>query len=75
MASQDHELDRLKEMHPEWIFWKARAGGVCATRNRDLSNAEIYAGLAMTLISMRHFADLATQLAEQDRIESSLTGA
>jgi hypothetical protein len=47
------DLDGLKgQYRAKWFIWLSRrAEMVCATRRRDLTNAELYAGLWTTLIS------------------------
>jgi hypothetical protein len=49
MSDQEHE--RLQEQHPDWRVWRSDGGSWLATRRgRPLTNAQMYAGLASTLM-------------------------
>lgn len=41
----------IESEHPGWVVWRSDAGRWYATRSGDLTDAEISAGLAMTLAS------------------------
>ncbi len=70
----DAEMDRLKARFPTWNVRRGD-GLTIATRNdrRAVSEAELKAGLALTLIADRYSATLEDQLLRQARIESELS--
>ena len=70
-------IDQIAAQFPHWHIWRGRRedgtpGDLMATRRRDLTQAELDAGLARTL-PMGFFGDLRTQLAEQERRERALS--
>jgi hypothetical protein len=78
-APTDKEtIEQFSAEFPHWRFWCSRDGDgrpeeLMATRRRDLTQAELDAGLASTL-PMGHGADLREQLAEQAERERALGG-
>ena len=56
----------LEAEHPGWVVWRSDAGRWYATRSGDLTDAQLDAGLAMTLASDDE-AGLRAQLAGQAR--------
>lgn len=76
--AEDDLVTGLARQYPTWHIWRGRRadnspGDPMATRRRDLSSAELDAGLARTL-PMGYHGDLPTQLAEQAARESYLDG-
>jgi hypothetical protein len=77
----DPEVSELKRLYPGWNVWRSWVGEdipgkVHATRRRDLTDGEMRAGLAVTLpvgYTDHHMQTLREQLAEQSRIEKSLS--
>jgi hypothetical protein len=70
------EIIELSADWPGWRFWRTRGGNgrpgtVMATRRRDLTDAELYAGLAVTL-PMGYDGDLRKQLHIQSLREEAL---
>jgi hypothetical protein len=76
--ANNETIEQFNTEFPNWRFWFSRDGGgrpdeLMATRRRDLTEAELDAGLACTL-PMGRGADLRTQLAEQAERENALGG-
>ena len=74
----EEAMEQLAAEFPGWRFWCSQDGDspgeLMATRRRDLTDAEVAAGLARTL-PMGHNADLLrAQLAEQARLEDAMGG-
>ena len=73
----DDEPATIAAQFPAWRIWRARRGDepgeLMATRRRDLTTAELDAGLARTL-PMGYGADLRAQLAEQAEREDAMGG-
>lgn len=57
----------LQDAHPDWRLWRSRRGSWMATRLNALSDAEIFAGMASTLMEATA-DDLVERLVEQQRI-------
>ncbi|GAB3676371.1 hypothetical protein GCM10027589_46530 [Actinocorallia lasiicapitis] len=73
------ELPALVAEYPQWRFWHGfrsdgRPGDLMAVRRRRLSDAELGAGLAMTLPMGVFGPPLAEQLARQRQIEERAAG-
>ncbi|HEV7934649.1 MAG TPA: hypothetical protein VGP70_20365 [Actinomadura sp.] len=68
----DQERERLQQQHPAWRVWRANGGSWLATRRgRQLTEAQIHAGLATTL--MEDTAEgLRAALIAQARIDDAL---
>lgn len=70
---KDSRLAEFQGAWPQWRVWRTTAGTLMATRRRDLSDAELAAGLAMTLPAGVCGPSLPDQLAEQAAIEERLS--
>jgi hypothetical protein len=72
-------IEQITAQFPRWHVWRGRRGDgtpgdLMATRDRsDLTDAELAAGLAVTL-PLGLSGDLRAQLAEQERLERALGG-
>ncbi|WP_106400053.1 hypothetical protein [Actinocorallia populi] len=60
----------IESEHPGWVVWRSDAGRWYATRSGDLTDAQLNAGLAMTLASDDE-TGLRVQLDEQARTEGA----
>jgi hypothetical protein len=77
-APTEETIDQLAQEFPDWNIWATHnedgtPATLMATRRRDLTQAELNAGLARTL-PMGFFGGLRTQLAEQERRKNALGG-
>ena len=77
-STNEQAIGQLAEQFPAWHIWAARRGDgtpgdLMATRRRNLTTAELDAGLARTL-PMGYGTDLRAQLAEQAEREDAMGG-
>ncbi|MEO3782052.1 hypothetical protein ABGB12_01885 [Actinocorallia sp. B10E7] len=60
----------IETEHPGWVVWRSDAGRWYATRSGDLTDAQLDAGLAMTLAADDE-AGLRRRLDEQARVDTA----